>query len=394
LPELLSTGKAFLHTGRGRIRAGKMLRLCHAVRYVGIGHSWVDVVPPRISLMSLVHTGIVAVDYAACARVAGWIAARDIPRDVEETALPGLSSVEIGDFYLFLVAICHQTSPLGEPPLLGTVNGRLRRGWDYLLGRFEQVVSADHHVLSIAVWREMTGDKLAEMFADSQFGRRLVETDRRAELVRDLATVMGRRGWHHAHDIYETSAGRVASGHPNLLELLGEFTAYRDPVRKKSFYLLSLMKNNGIWKYHDPESVGAPVDYHEVRGHLRLGTVRIRSHDLYRKIVSRQPVDEEEDLAIRNSVFEAIMEINRRSGINDPSRLHYLFWNVFRACCTRDAAHCQACPPDCALPERYVPLALDDDHRACPFRSVCDTAAEPSRLELVEQIVDKAYDFH
>ena len=94
----------------------------------------------RVVFMSVVDAGIVEVDRAACARVAQWLAAQQIPADAEETTLPGLSEVEIGDFYLFLVAICHQTSPQGVPPLLGTVNGQSRRGWDYLLNRFEQLV--------------------------------------------------------------------------------------------------------------------------------------------------------------------------------------------------------------------------------------------------------------
>lgn len=347
----------------------------------------------RVEFMSVVDAGIVGVDREACARVAAWLAAHEIPADTEETTLSGLSPIEIGDFYLFLVAICHQTSPQGVPPLLGTVNGQLRRGWDYLLNRFEQLVQADRSLLSVDRWRRISGEDIAEMFADPEFGRRLVEPERRAELVRDLAAVMHQHGWQHAQDIYDAAQGRIASGAPNLVDLLAGFAAYRDPVRKKTFYLLSLMKNNGIWRFRDPESLGAPVDYHEVRGHLRLGTVKISSDELTRKIVAQEPVDEHEDLAIRRAVFEAIMLISRQSGL-DPSRLHYLFWNVFRACCTRTSAHCQGCPPDCSLPPRYVPLAWQDGVRGCPFRSVCLAASEPERLALVEQIVDRAYDFH
>lgn len=344
--------------------------------------------------MHVVYTGNVEVDHDVCARVASWIASHRIPVDEEETTLPGLSATEIGDFYLFLVAICHQTSPQGVPPLLGSVDGRVRRGWDYLLGRFEQLVRADRSLLSTSVWRDLTGEQFSDMFADPQYGRRLVEPERRAELVRDLAVVMDERNWRHAQEIYDASEGRIASGNPNLIDLLARFAAYRDPIKKKSFYLLSLMKNHGIWRYQDTESLGAPVDYHEVRGHLRLGTVKICSQELYQKIVAHEPVDEYEDLAIRRAVFEAIMEISRLSGMNDPSRLHYLFWNVFRACCTRTNAHCRSCSSECTLPERYVPLAIEHGLRACPFRSVCRTAVDLSRLELTEQVVDSAYDYH
>ncbi|MBL9123816.1 MAG: hypothetical protein JNG90_09305, partial [Planctomycetaceae bacterium] len=235
--------------------------------------------------MSVVQTSRMEVDRAACAAVAQWIAAHEIPRDAEETCLQGFSSIEVGDFYLFLVAICHQTSPQGLPPVLGTVNGQLRRGWDYLLNRFEQLARQDRSLLSLAWWEKLSGAQLEEWFADPEYGRRLVAPERRAELVRDLAAVMNRRGWRHAQDVYDASGGWIAAQTPNLLGMLSGFAAYRDPVQKKSFYLLSLLKNNGIWSYRDPESLGAPVDYHEVRGHLRLGTVRICSPQLRRKIV-------------------------------------------------------------------------------------------------------------
>ncbi len=71
---------------------------------------------------------------AACERVASFLASCDVPADREETDLAGLSPIETADFYLFLVAICHQTSPLGKIPLQGTAEGRLpHKGWDFLL---------------------------------------------------------------------------------------------------------------------------------------------------------------------------------------------------------------------------------------------------------------------
>ena len=308
--------------------------------------------------------------------------------------MAGFSPLEIGDFYLFLVAICHQTTPRGMPPLLGVVDGRERRGWDYMLGRFEHLARRDRDLLSLGYWREMTGERLANLFSDAKYGARLVETDRRAELIRNLAAVMDAEHWDHLQHVYRLADGRVATGDPNLVGLLSRFDAYRDPVNKKTFYLLALMRNHGIWTYQDPDRLGPPVDYHEIRGHLRLGTVLIVNEHLERKLLTHEPVTEAEDLAIRQAVFQAIMEISRASGIHNPTRLHYLFWNVFRSCCQREETHCEACPPTCPLPARYVPLALGPDGRACPFRTVCRAAREPERRRLVEHTVSSSYDFH
>ncbi|MBZ5492329.1 MAG: hypothetical protein LAO76_15485 [Acidobacteriia bacterium] len=194
---------------------------------------------------------------------------------------------------------------------------------------------------------------------------------------------------HHSWDsvdrLYDVSQGRITGGNANLLDLLAQFRAYDDPVRKKSFFFLALMHNTGLWQYTDPEQLGAPVDYHEVRGHLRLGTVEICDSSLHSKLISGRDVTAEEDITIRYAVLRALMFISECSGLRNPSQLHYLFWNIFRSCCSRENTHCNSCPPDCPLPDRYVPLALfPDGQRRCPFSGVCQSVGrEPKLLEHV-----------
>lgn len=344
--------------------------------------------------MSLLETNSVAVNLDACKLVSIWIAQHQIPTDREEVSLEGFTNDEIGDFYLFLVAICHQTSPIRQTALRGEVNGRMRHGWDFLLGRFEELARNDRSLLSPGVWQSMSAARLLTMFSTSEENSTMVGSERRAELIRNLGSVMLNRGWPHLDTLYEKASGRIASGTPNLVDLLSNFEAYRDPIHKKTFFLLALMRNHGLWHFVDPEQLGAPVDYHEIRGHLRLGTVFIADDRLREKLSSNEPVTAAEDLAIRQAVYQAIMEISERSGIRDPSRLHYLFWNVFRSCCKRTETHCDGCPSSCTLPERYVPLAVSPIGRACPFRTVCIAAKDPSQRTLTEHSVDSTYDFH
>ena len=96
------------------------------------------------------------------------------------------------------------------------------------------------------------------------------DPDRRTALVQDLGRVMIQSGWGWIEEAYRLCEGRVASGEPNLFGLLARFAAYRDPVRKKSSFFLALMRNTGLWSYVDDAELGPPVDYHEVRGHLRV----------------------------------------------------------------------------------------------------------------------------
>jgi hypothetical protein len=327
---------------------------------------------------------------SACRRLASLVRSRPIPIDREDSDLRGFTRQEVGNFYLFLVAICHQTSPRGKPPLEGVVEGIHRRGWDYLTAKFEAACRADRELLMPVRWAGMTGAELATIYRDPALGERLTEPDGRSALVRDLGCVMKANDWPCLEDLYELAAGRVASGTPNLFGLLAQFRAYRDPVRKKSCFLLSLMRNTGLWQYTDDALLGPPVDYHEVRGHLRIGTVKVNDANLRRKLLKGLPVTADEDLAIRGAVYDAIMLISDLTGLRNPSQLHYLFWNVLRACCRHESPHCHGCPPDCSLPERYVPLAMHlDGGRRCPFSEVCASADLSPRF--YEHVFDTDY---
>jgi hypothetical protein len=325
----------------------------------------------------------VVVNVEACRSLAALLRNRTIPVDCEDSSLQGFEPREVGNFYLLLVAICHQTSPRDKPSLEGKIGDRSLRGWDYLSAKLEASARTSTEILSPRFWMDITSEKVKELFRDEALGDRLSDPAGRALLIRDLGYKMVRNSWSWADQLYEAALGRVATGPHNLLELLADFRAYDDPVHKKSFFFLALMHNAGLWTYNDAEKLGAPVDYHEVRGHLRIGTVQIQDSDLNAKLVEGREVTQQEDISIRRAVHTALMLVSEYSGLRNPSQVHYMFWNVFRSCCTREHPHCNSCPPTCSLPARYVPLALfPGGIRHCPFSEVCQSAGrEPKLLE-------------
>ncbi len=340
--------------------------------------------------MTTTKQALVEVNGAVCGRLAELLRRRDIPRDEEESELPGFPPALIGNFFLALVAICYQTSPRHRLPLEGVAEGVHRRGWDYLFARLESAARMDASYLEPATWKEITARDVRELFRDQEYGERLTDADGRAALLRDLGHRMLQRHWMRADAIYEFCDGRVAVGNPNLLETLGHFRAYNDPVRKKSLFFLSLMRNTDTWRYEDDENLGPPVDYHEVRGHLRIGTVIVKSAELEQKLRLGEEVGVGEDIAIRQAVYDAIMLISRKSGLHNPSQLHYLFWNVFRSVCMRQSPQCLKVLSDSRLPPRYVPLTIHDDgQRRCPFSCVCMSARVDDRY--VEHVFETDY---
>src|SRR5260370_29755221 len=201
----------------------------------------------------------IRVDVAACRRLAGLLASRVIPKDEEDSALVDLSRDEVGNFYLLLVAICHQTSPRGRLPLEGTVGGKRKRGWDYLSAKLEAATQVDRSLLDPHRWAGLDAGEFTELFRDAELGERLSQPELRTVLVQDLGQRMLKRRWRWSEDLYRLCEGRVATAKPNLFRLLGQFAAYRDPVRKKSSFLLALMQNSGLWPYADPKKLGPPA---------------------------------------------------------------------------------------------------------------------------------------
>ena len=338
--------------------------------------AWVaDQLDPK-HLTELDATGrpLLVIDVPRCRVLASLVANRQVPEDREDVVVRGPAALSIGNFFLFIVAICHQTSPQGKPPVEGIIDGSRRVGWDYLVAKLEAETSSDPSWLEVARWSECTPGDLEQLFTDPQFGKRLVGIERRAQLVRDLGLRMREQGWTNIDTLYEMCGARIRSGSPNLIDSLAQFEAYRDPVWKKSLFFLALMRNSGRWQYVDPQEMGPPVDYHEMRGHLRLQTVRVVDADLLSKLQNRTLITEREEIAIRRAVFNAVMIISVMSGVGDPSRLHYLFWNIFRAVCVREQPRCarNEFPP--ALPDRYKDQLNVDAAVHCPYERICPSA--------------------
>ena len=195
----------------------------------------------------------IKVDGELCARLADLLRSRTIPLDAEERK-PDVPADLVGNFFLALVAICHQTSPRKGRPLQGLIEGRIRRGWDYLMPRFEAAARAAPEILEPADWCEITARQLGEIFRDDKYGDTLTDHEGRAALLRDLGAHMLAWGWRRVDALYHHCEGRVAAGEPNLLDMLSRLHAYRDPLRKKSLFFLSLMPTPRLVNSRDNSS--------------------------------------------------------------------------------------------------------------------------------------------
>ncbi|MGV3485366.1 MAG: hypothetical protein ACO1RT_13185 [Planctomycetaceae bacterium] len=309
------------------------------------------------------------VDISRCRSVAATLRNAALPIPKEDVPSLHFSACQEANLWFFLVAICHQTSPVGHAPLEGSVRGKWRKGWDYLLHAFLNAACKDLSLLAKSHWRQFSESEMQRIF-----GPKLTEPARRAELVRDLASTLDRFGWNSIIEAGPATNYTVANEVCNLIDTLASFEAYADPVQKKSVFFLSLMKNAGLWTYCDGDRLPAPIDYHELRGHLRIGTVRLEP-ELRERVVKGQPIPSDEDVAIRFAVREAVSCISEELK-ESPNALHYFFWNLFRTYCTRNSPKCDGSNfPVLTAP--YAQLLERLSNCECPFRSICDSADLP-----------------
>jgi len=325
---------------------------------------------------------MITVDETRCQSVADILRRIEIPASEEDAPLVGLRSEDLPNFYLALVAICHQTSPAGGVQLHGRLaSGRDLFGWDFLRSRWAEQVAADSTLNTPQRWALLSTAEVETLLTDTSGLSTLTDAAGRALLLRDIGEHLRRTGLDGASDLLIRAEGRLESQSPaGLYSLLSAMRAYRDPVQKKSSFFLELMRTQCGWQYVDPENLGAPVDYHEVRGHLRVGTVVVEDPLLLDAIRRGAEITSDQDVAIRMAVYRAIQCISRVLPSSDPATLHYLFWNLFRRCCGRTVQHCDSCGSNCGLPVRYrnafSPVKLD----GCVLRRACTSAGDENKI--------------
>jgi hypothetical protein len=342
--------------------------------------------------MSQTPQPIVRVVHSQCAKLSDLICNLErnhkrIPTAKEEEIRHSLPGTVAKNLYFSVIAICHQTTPHGLPRLEGSIAGKLAVGWDYLLNKWILATTEDSELITPHRLSRMTANDIETILRDENKGSTITGTQARAELLNDLGNVMLAHGWQNVQEIFDEAGGQIlgTEAKPGLLDKLGKFRAYgADPVQKKTYYFLALMANQGLWSYADPEHLGSPVDYHEVRGHLRYGTVEVVNKELIEKLLKHEEVTEADDVAIRGAVFEAVRTIAELSGRN-ANDLHYFFWNMFRNCCRRDVTHCEFCDSHPSLPVRYEQLK---PHH-CIFSDDCSSAR--STYKLLDPIVNTTF---
>lgn len=190
---------------------------------------------------------------------------------------------ELANAYFAIVAICHQTSPIGERALHGYIDDEEKSGWDYLKEKFLIAALKDSKWCSPQFWKSLTPSELSALYFDSRLsnesvdksaGMTLGRLNERAYLINDLGRQLSDLKIEYIFEAFLRCEQRIG-GESGFMGFLQKFEAYKDPVYKKSLFFLSIVANECKWIIQDGSYLLSPVDYHELRGHLRIGTIKL-----------------------------------------------------------------------------------------------------------------------
>jgi hypothetical protein len=161
----------------------------------------------------------------------------EIPPDCEDSSndrIQGLDDDSLANAYLGIVAICHQTTPLGERPFRGEVGGKELRGWDYLKNKYLSTAACERKWTSFEFFSVVTPLQLSKVFEDTHHGLSLGRINERVLFLNNLGSYLLGAGVDRITEAFET-AGRQAYGEAGFFRFLSMTIAYSDPVQKKDY---------------------------------------------------------------------------------------------------------------------------------------------------------------
>lgn len=284
--------------------------------------------------------------------------------------------------FLFSWAICHQTHTL--------VNVKKNlKGWEYIEYVYTRLAKDDSEFLKpeylVASRTAKITGRLRQLFSENDHCT-LDRLEERAIFLKDIAEKLLKNFHGQASEIIQNSGGYLINNGNGFYELLNQFKAYKDPLKKKSTGIIKEMIDSRIIKQSeikDWQNLIPIMDYHMQRVMLRIGCVEVNDPELKQKLTSKTKLDSDNEA--RQASVEAIKIIAKESD-SPILAMDNLFWSFGRSCC-QTVPKCQN--GHCAkTPCTYTKVVFAGKHLKCPFETVCKGFSDNNYRQLWQPIVD------
>jgi hypothetical protein len=214
------------------------------------------------------------------------------------------------NYVFFMVAIDHRT---------GFDVDFKYRGSDLLFYLARKKQKEDSEFFTAKNLVNVTAEDLKKIFCFR--GRTVWDVEERALLLRDCAEKLL-----HDYDGDFVNLLKKSEFEVNrIVERLRFFRAYEDPLMKKSFLLLKILKRGG---YGIKGDLIIPVDSVLVRVAISSGILKV-DEEIQRKIDNNVMLNEDETERLRRETLEAFMKVANLAD-TDPDILDDILWNYGR----------------------------------------------------------------
>lgn len=231
-------------------------------------------------------------------------------------------------------------------PLIDTIAGKELKGAFYLFQAYTKRIQSDPDFFSPARQANQTYDDMISLFQSDEGKNVMPALQLHLDIAQDYGKSMLELGWTPT-SIIQTAQN---SDYPlkTFLKMLDHVGGYReDPLRKKSALLALILEQRpeGLFQFGTNESLPPVVDYHCMRGSLRLGLIDILDQELEQKIINRQLVSEKDEWDIRYEIYKAVDKLPDLAG-RTMGAVDWFFFMSRKRCPEMTEPDCISCPAE------------------------------------------------
>lgn len=237
-------------------------------------------------------------------------------------------------FIFFMTAIDHNTHT-ADIPYEAIIDGHCVHGSDLMYAMAIAAAKADSDLFTPSSMRAVSAEHLARVLTTPD-GQVPIGIEERADLLRDAADGLFRSYTGDLEQLFKAARHRIAStdGRPGIAARLAAFRAYEDPIGKKTFLLIKLLRRRRRLAIEDPENIRVPIDHVVFTLALRSGLV-VASPAILRDIRAGVRLGDGEVLELRETCNDAYVAVARYAE-QSADEFDDLLWGYGREC-LRDA---------------------------------------------------------
>lgn len=230
------------------------------------------------------------------------------------------------NYVFFMVAIDHRTH--GMKRFEATIDGKLYHGSDLMFYLSRTAQEKDPYLFTPRRLKGISEEDVASVFT---IGDRVVSNpSHRAMLLQDAAKKLLEYYNGDARDLFEVAEGYLLrEGKKGILQLLESFKAYEDPLQKKSFLLVKILRRQNLLNVKDIQNLRFPVDNVLMTIALQSGLLKVNEKALENKLLGGELLNDNEVVQLRKATQQAFEVVSRVSG-SGPDVLDDLLWTYGR----------------------------------------------------------------